>query len=294
MMKLDELIAGGPVLADGAWGTELQRRGLEIGACPDLWNLQRPEAVADVARAYVQAGSRVVLTNTFRANRVALAEYGLDGNTRAINRTGAALSRQAADGLARVFASIGPTGKMLAAGEIGAAEVSAAFAEQAAALAEGGADGLLIETMSDIEEAMLALAAARPTGLPVIVSFTFDSGRNKDRTMTGITPEQAALRMTEAGADAVGANCGVGMAEYVAICRRLRAATSLPLWIKPNAGLPEMEDGRPVYRTPPEQFAAGMAALAEAGANFIGGCCGTGPESIRAGAKALEELCGSS
>jgi 5-methyltetrahydrofolate--homocysteine methyltransferase len=160
--------------------------------------------------------------------------------------------------------------------------VALAFEEQAAALAEGGAQALLLETMSDLEESVIALAAARKTGLPVIVSFTFDTGRNKDRTMTGVRPEQAAARMTEAGADAVGANCGIGIAEYVPICQRLRASTSLPLWIKANAGLPEMDDGRPVYRTSAEQFCSHLPALVEAGANFIGGCCGTGPEFIRA------------
>jgi 5-methyltetrahydrofolate--homocysteine methyltransferase len=281
-MKLRDLLSSAPVLADGAWGTELQSRGLAVGDCPDHWNLLRPEAVAEVARAYVEAGSRVILTNTFRANRVALSGYGLEDQTFAINRAGAAISRQAAGRAARVFASIGPTGKMLAAGEVTPERVTLAFEEQAAALAEGGADALLIETMSDLEEAAIALAAARKTGLPVVVSFTFDTGKNKDRTMTGVRPEQAAERMAEKGADVVGANCGIGVAEYVPICRRLRAATDLPLWIKANAGLPEMEDGRPVYRTTAEQFASHLPALIEAGASFIGGCCGTGPGFIRA------------
>ena len=291
-MNLAELAAAGPVLADGAWGTELQKRGLESGACPDAWNLHHAESVAEVARAYVAAGSRIILTNTFRANRVALAGYGLAADTRAINRAGAALSRSAAlscsspDGRPLVFASLGPTGKLLAAGDIGEAEVLAAYEEQAAALAEGGADALLVETMSDPLEAALALAGARKTGLPVVVSFTFDTGRNKDRTLTGATPEQAARRMAEEGADALGANCGVGIAEYVPICRRLRAASTLPLWIKPNAGLPDMTDGRASYDTTPERFASFVPALVEAGASFIGGCCGTSPDFIRA-AKAL-------
>jgi methionine synthase I (cobalamin-dependent) len=141
--------------------------------------------------------------------------------------------------------------------------------------------------MSDLQEASIALAAARKTGLPVLVSFTFDTGRNKDRTMTGVTPEQAARRMTDEGAAAIGANCGIGVAEYVPICRRLRAATILPIWIKANAGLPEMVAGRPVYRTTAEQFASYLPALVEAGANYIGGCCGTGPEFIRAARAAL-------
>jgi methionine synthase I (cobalamin-dependent) len=279
-MNLHELCANGPVLTDGAWGTELQKRGLSLGACPDTWNLERPDAVAEVACSYVDAGSRVILTNTFRANRVAMA-----ADIRAINRAGAQISRRAADGRAYVFASLGPTGKLLKAGEIEAAEVSAAFAEQAEALAEGGADALLIETLSDLEEASLALAAARGTGLPVIVSFTFDTGKKKDRTLTGATPEQAAKRMTEEGADAVGANCGIGIAEYVPICQRLRAATQLPIWIKANAGLPEMPTGIPIYTTTPEQFAQHVPALIDAGANFLGGCCGTTPDFIRAAGK---------
>ena len=292
MRGLSEIMAGGPVLTDGAWGTRLQARGLPIGACPDRWNIERPGAVLEVAREYVEAGSRVILTNTFRANRVALADYGLAADAAAINREGVAISRHAALGRARVFASMGPTGKLLAAGEISAEDIYAAFAEQAQALAEAGADALLIETMSDAEEATLALEASRLTALPVIVSFSFDSGRNKDRTMTGLTPEQAVARMSDAGVDAVGANCGVGIAEYVAICKRLRAFTELPLWIKANAGMPEMENGRARYHITPGEFASHIPALAEAGANFIGGCCGTGPDFIRAAVTVLEKVCG--
>jgi methionine synthase I (cobalamin-dependent) len=297
MLDLREVVAAGPVVTDGGWGTELQKRGLPPGECPDRWNLAQPARVAEVARAYLEAGSRVILTNTFRANRVALAGYGLADEVAAINRAGARLSREAAEaagaaaGRALVFASIGPTGKLLSADEIGPEEILAAFREQAQALADGGADALLLETFSDPAEAALALEAALATGLAALVSFAFDTGRNKDRTMTGATPEQAARQMTERGAHAVGANCGVGIAEYVPICRRLRAATSLPLWIKPNAGLPEVEDGRTVYRTSPEQFAASIPALVEAGASFIGGCCGTDPEFIRAAARVLGRPC---
>ncbi len=293
-MKLPDLLGHGPVLTDGAWGTELQKRGLAPGECPDPWNLRHPDRVSEVARAYVAAGSQVILTNTFRANRITLAEYGLASDTVAINRAGVWLSREAAGAGVRIFASMGPTGKVLAAGEISGDDVRTAFEEQAAALAEGGADALLIETMSDPEEAALALAAARRTGLTVVVSFTFDTGRNKDRTMTGATPETAARRMAEEGADAVGANCGMGIADYVPVCRRLREATSLPVWIKPNAGLPEVEDGRTIYRTTPEAFAESLPALVEAGANFLGGCCGTSPEFIRASSGVIARLCGSS
>jgi methionine synthase I (cobalamin-dependent) len=199
----------------------------------------------------------------------------------AITRAGVALSRRAA-GQALVFASIGPTGKMLLSGEIGSEQIAAAFAAQSRSLAAAGADALLVETMSDIEEARLAAEAARHTGLPVIVSFAFDSGKNKDRTMMGATPEAVAEAMVKAGADAVGANCGVGVEHVVPICRRLRAACDLPLWIKPNAGLPTIEGSAIHYGTSAEFFASHYAALREAGAAFLGGCCGSTPEFIRA------------
>jgi methionine synthase I (cobalamin-dependent) len=291
-VNLLERMASEPLLADGAWGTQMQRLGLAAGEFPDHWNLLYPERVAEVAASYVGAGSAIILTNTFRANRVALAAAGLAGETAAINRAGARISREAAKGRALVFASMGPTGKLVMASEIAPAEARDAFREQAAALAEGGADALLVETMSDMEEASLALAAARETGLPVWVSFAFDSGKNKDRTMTGVTPEHAARRMTEEGASGVGANCGVGIAEAAPICRRMRAATALPLWMKPNAGIPELEDGRLTYRVGPEQFASHIPALVGAGANVVGGCCGAGPDFIRAAARALADLCG--
>jgi len=274
---LHEWLAGGPLIANGAWGTELQARGLDPGAAPDTWNLTHPERVEAVARAYVEAGSQVILTNTFRANAIAM-----EGDLEAINAAGVAISKRAAAGRALVFASIGPTGKMLMAGEIGPEQAAEAFAAQAAALAGAGADALLIETMSDIEEARLAVAAGKSTGLPVIVSFAFDSGRNKDRTMMGATPEAVAAAMVEAGADAVGANCGVGVEYAAGICRRLHAACGLPIWIKPNAGLPKMEGTAIRYDVSGESFAAHYAAVCEAGASFLGGCCGSTPDFIRA------------
>jgi methionine synthase I (cobalamin-dependent) len=200
----------------------------------------------------------------------------------AINRAGVAISKRAAGKQALVFASIGPTGKILMSGEIGADQVTDAFAAQAQSLAAAGADALLIETMSDIEEARLAVEAARRTGLPVLASFAFDSGKNKDRTMMGATPEVVAAAMAEAGADAVGANCGVGVELSVPICKRLCAACDLPVWIKPNAGLPTIEGTAIHYATSAEYFASHYAALAEAGASFVGSCCGSTPDFIRA------------
>jgi methionine synthase I (cobalamin-dependent) len=279
---LTRLLADGPVVTDGAWGTQLQAGGLDCGACPDAWNLSHPERVEAVARAYVEAGSRIVLTNTFRSNRLALAGYGLADQAVALNRAGADISCRAARGRACVFASLGPSGKMLLMGEVTEEELAAAFTEQAQALAAGGADGLVIETMADVAEVRLAVAAARSTGLPVVACLTFDSGSDCDRTMMGVTPEQAAEELTAAGADVIGANCGQGIAGYVNICRRLRAATDRPVWIKANAGIPEMVDGQAVYRATPRDFARHGPALVEAGADFLGGCCGTSPAFIAA------------
>lgn len=277
MNRLRAWLADGPLITDGAWGTELQMRGLAPGEQPDRWNLMHPEQVEAVARAYVEAGSQVILTNTFRANAVAM-----DGDLDAINRAGMAISKRAAGSHALVFASIGPTGKMLVAGEVEPEQALAAFAAQAAALAAAGADALLIETMSDIEEARLAVAAAKQTGLPVIVSFAFDSGKQKDRTMTGAKPEAVAAAMVAMGADAIGANCGVGVEHAAPVCRRLRAACDLPIWIKPNAGLPKIDGTSIRYEIPAESFASHYAALCAAGASFVGGCCGSTPEFIRA------------
>ena len=281
-MWIDQLIADGPVVTDGAWGTQLQAQGLPGGTCPDQWNLSHADIVQQVPLQYIEAGSQIVLTNTFRANRISLASYNLADCVAAINREGVRISRQAAGGRAHVFASIGPTGKMLMAGEVSEDELRAAFAEQAAALAEAGAEALVIETMAELEEAELAVEAARRTGLPVVACVVFDSGAHHDRTMMGVTPEQAAQRLTAAGADVVGANCGQGIAGYVDICRRMRSATDRPLWIKANAGIPEIVDGQVVYRTSPAQFASYGPALLEAGAQFVGGCCGTSPAYIAA------------
>lgn len=277
-----------PVISDGAWGTQLQALGLGPGECPDAWNLTHPDRVGSVARAYVEAGSQIILTNTFGANRLRLAAYGLGDQAVEINRAGARLSRTAAGDRAKVFASIGPTGRLLAAEETTEAELLAVFTEQARALAAEGVDALLLETFADLDEIRPAIAAARATGLPVVASLVFGSGPARDRTMMGTTPEQAAAAVVAAGADAVGANCGNGIDGYIPICRRLRAATDRPLWLKANAGLPEIVGGKTIYRTSPEYFAARTLELVAAGATFVGGCCGTSPAFISAIKRSLQ------
>src|SRR5208282_404763 len=211
---LESWLGTAPVLTDGAWGTALQVHGLAAGEIRDLWNLSHPERVEAVARAYIEAGSRIILTNTFRANRIALAQYPERSRVEAINRAGVEISRRASRGRARVFASIGPSGKMLLTGEVDEAQLAAAFIEQCQALAAAGAEGLVVETMTDLDEARIAVAAAAATGLPVVACMVFDSGKHQDRTMMGVTPEQAAVELTRAGAQVIGANCGIGIEAY--------------------------------------------------------------------------------
>jgi methionine synthase I (cobalamin-dependent) len=287
MHPLIQKLLPGPVVTDGAWGTQLQALGLRSGECPDAWNLTCAEKVETVARAYVEAGSRVILTNTFGGSRLQLANHGLADRTVAINRAGVEISLRAAAGRALVFASVGPTGKMLATEETTEEELRRVYEEQADALAQAGADGLVLETFADLDEARIAIVAAKRTSLPVVASFVFDTGANRDRTMMGATPEQAAELAASAGADVVGANCGRGIGGFVAICGRLRAATTLPVWIKANAGLPEMVNGRAVYATKEAFFAEKAAEVVAEGATFIGGCCGTSPAFIAAVVKKL-------
>lgn len=282
MSRLASWVGHGPLIADGAWGTQLQTLGLAPGELPDLWNLHHPGRVAAVARAYVDAGSEIILTNSFRANAITLNEAGCAGSLQEINCRAVEIAREAAGGKARVVASIGPTGKLILSGDITPEEARAAFSVQAKALASARPDALLCETFSDLEEAQAALAAALDTGLPVIVSFAFDTGKLKDRTMTGLTPEKAATAMAGAGVDAIGANCGAGIEFFPPLVQRFRAVCGLPVWIKANAGLPRIESGSVVYDASPEDFAQRFAALADSGASFIGGCCGTSPAFISA------------
>ena len=273
----------GTFILDGGWGTQFQLGGLGIGEHPDFWNLSHPEKVQEVASAYVRAGSDIILTNTFGSNRILLAKHGADDKVAELNRAGVRLSKEVAKKQnRRVFASIGPTGVMLTSGTVTPDELYTVFLEQTEAIAAELPDGIVIETMSDPAEAVLAVKAAKATGLPVAACLVFDTGKNKDRTMMGTTPEQAVEQLSAAGADIVGANCGQGIDGFIPICQRMRAVTALPLWMKANAGLPEIVDGKTIYRQTPEKFAESAKELLAAGANFIGGCCGTTPEYIQA------------
>ena len=278
-------------MSDGAWGTQLQTLGLPPGALPEPWNAENPQAVEAVARSYVDVGSEIIITNTFGANRFILAQHGADGRVAELAEAGAAISRQAAGDAVKVFASIGPTGKMVMMGEVPEDEMVAAFAETATAVANGGADAILIESFGELAEAMLALQGVRSAcELPVVVSMTFDSGPDGTSTMMGNTPADLAAAAEAGGAAAVGANCGVGPENYVKVVELLSAATSLPVWVKPNAGLPMVVDGETTFPMGPDEFASFAAPLAAAGATFLGGCCGTNPDHLRALRKAVDAL----
>ena len=287
---IKSLIESGPVVTDGSWGTQMQKRGLNRGECPDSWNLKQPERVLEVAKQYVNAGSQIILTNTFGGSRLTLKKYNLDNETVDINTAGVEISKKAAGNRAYVFASIGPTGLMLVTRETTEAELQSVFEEQAAAQARAGADGIIVETMIDVTEARIAAAAAKQTGLPVIVSMVYDSGENKDRTMMGNSPEEVVGDLTGVGVDGIGANCGQGIEAFLPICARLRQATDLPLWMKPNAGLPELIDDKAVFRTTAQEFVQYIPEMIQAGAGFIGGCCGTDQVFVKAIRETIDNL----
>lgn len=283
------------LLGDGAMGTELQGAGLRPGQPGESWNLEQPERVETIHRAYAEAGSDLVLTNTFGANQWVLGRYKLAGSLEAINRAAAELARRAVPQGVFVLGDIGPTGALLKPlGEATLDEFHDAFLRQAQALVAGGADGILVETMSAIEEAVAAVRAARAAGAALVIgSMAFD--RVKDgsfRTMMGVRPEAAARALVAAGADLVGANCGTNMtvADYAQLGAALRSAVACPVMIQPNAGRPELVDGRTVYRLSPADFGGQMRSVVEAGARVIGGCCGTTPAHIAAARQMLDSL----
>jgi 5-methyltetrahydrofolate--homocysteine methyltransferase len=275
------------VVGDGAMGTELQRAGLAIGECGDGWTLEHPERIRAIHQAYIEAGSEAVTTNSFGANPWVLRRYGLADQVEAVNRAAAAIARQAAGGSVCVLGDIGPCGGFLKPlGEVEPEALLAAFTTQARALLEGGADGLIIETMSAVEELVIAIRAARAAGAPfVMASMAFDRLPNgRIRSMMGVSPEQAAAASVEAGADIVGANCGTRMAtgDFAEVVALYRGTTDRPVMIQANAGTPELEGGRAVYRLAPDEFAGGMGEVISAGAAIVGGCCGTTPAHMAA------------
>jgi len=280
-----DLINERPVLLDGGLGTELMRSGLPQGACPETWNTERPEAVKAVHASYFAAGSDAVSTNSFGGSRIKLAAHGLEARAAELNAAAARVAREAAPAGRFVAGSIGPTGKFLRPqGEFTEAEFEEAYAEQAGALAGGGADFLLIETQYDLREALAALRAARAAApsLPVFVTLTFNAYPRGYFTLMGNTVVAAVAALEKEGAAAVGANCTLDSREMVGLVRAFRQATRLPVVAQANAGKPALAaDGGVSYSQGLEEYVGFVPAILEAGANVVGGCCGTGPDHIR-------------
>jgi 5-methyltetrahydrofolate--homocysteine methyltransferase len=283
--KLTErLIKGEIIISDGALGTMLQEAGLEPGVCPEIWNAEFPDRVEKIARAYSEAGSQAVETNTFGANRFKLSHYGLQDRVAELNRKAVEITRRAVGPDGIVLGSVGPTGILLMMGDVSEEELYEAFKEQCVALAEAGADVICIETMTAMDEATLAIRAAKEnTSLEVICTMTFDKTIQGDfRTMMGISPEDMTIALKSAGADIVGTNCGNGMENMIAIVEEIRRTDPLiPILVHANAGKPHFHDGKNIFDETPDITASFVPSLIKAGATCIGGCCGTTPEHIR-------------
>ncbi len=292
MTKITELSKTRELVSDGAWGTFLQQKGLQPGECPELWNLTHRQEVMDIARSYIDAGSDMIETNSFGGSRYKLEKFGLADQGYRLNKAAAEISREAAGTEKLVLGSIGPTGKMLLLEEVTPEELYDAFREQAMALEAGGADAIVIETMTDLDEAVLAVKAAREnTSLEIICTMTFDRlVTGEYRTMMGISPAEMIQPLKEAGATILGANCGNGMSGMVDIVAEIRRADpDVPVLVHANAGMPVYKDGHTHFPESPEETASFVKALSAAGANIIGGCCGTTPEHIRRIREAMQD-----
>jgi 5-methyltetrahydrofolate--homocysteine methyltransferase len=292
-INLKERISKGLFLLDGAMGTELIARGMEGGTCNDYLNVESPDIVSDVQRSYIEAGSDAVLTNTFGANKYALARHGFVERSKEINTAAAQIARRAAGEEKYVLGDIGPSGDFLEPlGSVKPEELKAAFAEQAEALLAGGVDGLIIETMTALDEVTIAIEAVKTVSdLPIFVSLAYDPAGETFRTMMGIEPADAADKLLPLGIDAIGFNCGsLSMEQYISLAQVYVSEMKgeVAILAEPNAGKPELVDDRVVYKVSPENFALAAEKIHSAGVNIIGGCCGTSPGHIQEVAKRIK------
>jgi len=296
--SLKERLKQGLFLLDGAMGTQLIARGVEVGKCNDYLNIESPDTIFEIHQAYFQAGSDAVLTNTFGANKFALARHGFGDKVKEINTAAAQIARRAAGEEKYVLGDIGPSGDFLQPlGNLETEELKDAFAEQAKALLAGGVDGFMIETMTALDEATITIEAVKSVSgdLPVLASMAFDKAGDDYRTMMGVDVESAVSKVVPLGIDAIGFNCGTTtLDEYIELAKKFVSAVKtlskeVLVFAEPNAGKPELVDGRAVYKVTPEDFATAAEKIHLAGVNIIGGCCGTTPEHIRALAKRLKK-----
>jgi len=294
--SLKERIKQGLFLLDGAMGTQLFARGIEAGTCNDYLNIESPDTILDIHRAYLKAGSDAILTNTFGANEHALGRHGYGGKVEEINNAGAQIARRAAGEEKYVLGDIGPSGEFLEPlGNLKPEGLKDTVCEQAKALLGGGVDGFIIETMTALDEATIAIEAVKSVcgDSPVFSSMAFDRAGEDYRTMMGVDVEAAVSKAVSLGVDAVGFNCGTAsLDEYVELaCKYVAAVKALSkevlVFAEPNAGKPELVDSKAVYKVSPEDFAAAAEKIRSAGVTIIGGCCGTGPAHIEAVAKKL-------
>ena len=291
MHKISDIVNRGKLLtSDGAWGTYLFKKGLPSGSCPEEWNLTHYDDVFDIAKSYVLAGSDIISTNSFGSNVFKLSQYNLQEKLSEICQTAAEISRKAAGKNKIVMASIGPTGKFLIMDDVTGEDLYSSFKQQAVAFEEGGADAVCIETFYALDEAEQAIRAVKEnTSLEVICTFTFDKSESGYKTLMGVTPQQMAESLIAYGADIIGANCGSGFEDMVEIVRLIREVSpKIPIMIQANAGLPIFENDKLVYSETPEKIKGIIPKVIDAGANIIGGCCGTTPEHI----KVISEIVG--
>jgi len=282
---LDRLHERKVLVADGAMGTMLFQRGLSPGECPERINLEHPEILEEIARLYVEAGAEIIQTNTFGGSPLKLAMYHLDDKTEEINVAAVRAARKGARGRAFVAASCGPCARLLKPyGDTDPAEVQAGFERQISALVSERIDMISVETMTDLHEAVLAVRAVKAVApsIPVSATMTFDSTPRGFYTIMGVTVEQAAKGLADAGADIIGSNCGNGIENMIGIAAEFRKYSNLPILIRPNAGLPRMIEGVLIYPESPEFMAEKGRELLQIGVSILGGCCGTTPEHIAA------------
>ena len=279
---LDQIKAGKVLVSDGAWGTFLQQKGMKPGECPEEWNITHPDEVFDIAKSYIEAGADMIETNSFGGTVFKVKKYGLGDKVFELNKAAAEISRKAA-GDKFVLGSVGPTGKILMMGDVTEEELYDAFKEQVKGLEAGGVDAIMIETMTDLDEARLAIQAAKEnTKCEVFCTMTFEKTVDGQfRSMMGIGPTDMVNTLIDAGAELIGANCGNGIVDMIGIVEEIRKANNdIPVLVHANAGMPIYKDGETVFPESPDEMAILVPKIIAAGANVVGGCCGTTPEHI--------------